>query len=398
MKLLQLNLACNWGSTGRICEDIGRVAMSHGWESYITYGRYFNDSDSIAYRVSSPFEIKVHHYASRLLDMQGLMSRNATIRFIEYIKKISPDIIHLHNIHGSWINYPVLFKFLESYNSPVVWTLHDCWSFTGHCAIFEHNNCFDWMTGCKKCKFKTEYPPSAVFSRSALNFKDKEKAFLSISDKLTLVPVSHWLEGYLRESFFKNCSIQTIHNGIDISKFRPSESNSQIKKFILGVANAWGQRKGLYDFYKLRSILPEDYDIVLVGLSSNQISDLPNGIKGISRTNSIDELMRLYSSALVLVNLTYSDNYPTVNLEAISCGTPVITYNTGGSPESISSETGIVVPQGDVIGIKNAIAEIESTNNRFTKVQCRNHAVSMFDMNKSYETYFSLYNKLLNRV
>lgn len=394
MKLLQINLACNWGSTGRIAEDIGNAVISRGGESYIAYGPYASQSSSHMIKVSSDKEIKRHHYMSRLFDMQGLDSQKATILFIEKVKRVKPDIVHLHNIHGSYINYPILFDFLKEYGVPVVWTLHDCWSFTGHCAFFEHNNCFEWRTGCKHCRFKEEYPHSSLFSRSYANFKLKSEKFLQISNRLTLVPVSHWLEKYLHQSYFKGCDIRTIHNGIDIDRFKPHDIERH--KLILGVANAWGERKGLYDFYSLREILPKGFEIILVGLTNRQIEALPFGITGITRTQSIEELARLYSSALALVNPTYSDNYPTVNLEAIACGTPVVTYDTGGSQEAVDNETGIVVKQGDVNGLKEAVLRIDSTEgDLFSAEKCRKKAEAMFDKNKVYEEYLAIYQEIL---
>lgn len=394
--LLQLNLACNWGSTGRIAEDIGLYVEDRGWTSYIAYGTYYNPSKLNEIKVGSKQDYLFHHLKSRLFDAEGLGSKEATKIFIKQIEKISPDIIHLHNIHGSWVNYPILFDFLATSGIPVVWTLHDCWCFTGHCACFEHNGCFKWKDGCQKCNFKGEYPPSSWLSRSTRNFKLKKSLFTSLGDRLTLVAVSNWLKDYIEQSFFRDTKICVIHNGIDLTTFQPCARKSE-HLLVLGVANAWAQRKGLDDFIKLRKILPSDVEIILVGLTEKQISSLPSGIIGNTRTNSVQELAEYYSRATVFVNMTYSDNYPTVNLEAIACGTPIITYRTGGSPEAVDESTGIVVAQGDLDAIENSIKKIISNPGIFTQEACTERARAFFDKRLAYSSYLDLYRKLLGK-
>lgn len=391
-KLLQINVTANQGSTGKIAEQIGLLAQSAGWESWMAYGRINNGSSLQSLRIGNDIDIKWHGLETRISDNHGLASRHATRQFIARIKKIDPDIIHLHNIHGYYLNYPLLFEFLKEWGGPVVWTLHDCWPMTGHCAYFMMSGCEKWKTGCHDCPSLDAYPASCFIDGSARNFRIKKAYFSSIAGQLTLVPVSDYVAGYLPESFLRDADVRVIHNGIDLDKFRPQDEPKE--KIVLGVANVWEPRKGLDDFYKLRASLPNEYGIILVGLSEKQISALPEGILGISRTANQHELARIYSKATALVNPTYEDNYPTVNLEAIACGTPVITYRTGGSPESLTPETGVVLEQGDIAGIVSSIKALDGKPSIVSN--CRAHAEANFDQKNCFRSYLDLYNRLLS--
>lgn len=390
-KLLQINVTANQGSTGKIAEQIGKIAIEHGWESWIAYGRGTPKSTSNLIRIGNDIDKRMHALGTRIFDNQGLLSKRATVHLIEQIKKINPDIIHLHNIHGYYINYPVLFHYLKLWGGPVVWTLHDCWPITGHCVYFMMNGCEKWKTGCNHCPSKIYYPGSYLLDNSENNYKLKKGIFSAIESNLTLVPVSEFVGDYLKDSFLKNAEVEVIHNGVDTSIFKPYAEPKD--KLILGVANIWEPRKGYDDFVKLRRLLDEDYKILLVGLKEKQISKLPAGIQGISRTNNQIELAKLYSKSLALVNPTYEDNLPTVNIEAIACGTPVITYKTGGAPETIDSKTGVVLEQGDIKGIANSIAIISQLKSE----DCRERALTEFNMDIQYREYLNLYNSLLNK-
>ena len=390
-KLFQINICSNILSTGKICEDIAKVAISHGYESYIAYGRMAKPGVSNEIRIGSKIETYEHYAEHCLFDREGLASRRATKRLIQAIDNIKPDIIHLHNIHDHYLNYPLLFRYLAMINTPVVWTQHDCWAFTGGCMYFDMSGCEQWKSGCLNCKKNR----SLFGNKAAYQFKTK-KALLRNIKNLTFVPVSDWLHGLLKQSVQNSRPIVTIHNGVDLTKFRPlyKTYNSMSSKFkILGVAAIWDARKGLADFVELRSKLSEDYEITLVGLTSKQISSLPKGIKGIQRTQNVEELVQLYSDADVFLNPTYSDNFPTTNIEALACGTPVITYRTGGSPEAVDKKTGIVVEQGDVNGLVEAIYRMKEYH--LSSDDCRKRAEECFDKDKCFEKYVELYEKLI---
>lgn len=401
-KLLQINTVINSGSTGRIAEDIGKTVMKEGWESYIAYGRYGNPSQSKAIKIGTQAEIYSHVAKTRLFDAHGLGSKKGTQQLVKKIEQIRPDIIHLHNIHGYYLNYPILFEYLKTANIPVVWTLHDCWPFTGHCAYYDYVNCNNWQTHCgKSCPCKDNYPKSFV-NRAYKNFEQKKAAFTGLGN-LTLVPVSKWLAGELKKSFLKEHAVQTIHNGIDLNQFKPIKNSGTVAKkynlsdkfIILGVASTWEKRKGLDDFIKLSTKLNDTQQIVLVGLSPKQIKTLPKNIIGIERTESVKDMAALYNLAGVFVNPTWEDNYPTTNLEATACETPVITYNTGGSPEAVTKQTGFVIEQGDVQALKERIDLIQERGKKYYTANCRKRAIDNFDKEDRYAEYLSLYEQLL---
>lgn len=402
-KLLQINTYGNWGSTGRIAEQIGKSAIDSGWESYIACDRKITDSSSVIIKVGNAVSRISHGAVSRLLDAQGLGSVIATHRLVNKINEIRPDIIHLHNIHGYYINYPILFSWLKEYDAPVVWTLHDCWPLTGHCAYFDLAGCYKWQTTCCHCPQKGEYPVSYIdFSRR--NFNKKRESFTSCSN-LTLVPVSNWLETLVKESFLKGYRTQVIYNGIDTSVFSfrkeayklRDKYNIRFKYVVLGVAAPFNERKGFSDYVSLSKILPEEYGIIMVGLTSEQKARLPRNIIGIERTQDVNELAALYSLADVFLNMTYEDTFSMTNLEAMSCGLPIITYRTGGAAETIDCTTGIWVEKGNIREAKNAIFAICSKGKSEYASACRKRAVQCFNNKDRFMEYIDLYNELLTK-
>ena len=402
-KLLQINITANWGSHGKIAEGIGMAAIKQGWQSFIAYGRWANPRASNLFHIGSRWDEMHHAISSRLFDNHGLMSKKVTAELIQYAERIKPDIVHLHNIHGYYLNYPLLFQYLAQNNIPVVWTLHDCWTFTGHCAHYEYCGCEQWKTHCLKCPQKHAYPKSWLTDRSYRNFEQKKETFLSLR-RLTLVPVSQWLQRQLQQSFFKHTPTQLIYNGIDTNVFSKQTEVNWIKKkyaipepcaIVLGVASNW-YRKGLPDFLQLASLLPPSIRIVLVGLSkSQQQLAAQAGIIAINRTDNIQELCALYSAANVYFNPTWEDTFPTTNLEAMACGTPVVTYKTGGSTEAITIETGAIIEKGD---IQTAAIEIgrlcQQPATTFEDV-CRQRIVRHFNKEERFLEYLNLYAQYL---
>jgi putative colanic acid biosynthesis glycosyltransferase len=403
-KLLQINTVVNCGSTGKIVEAIGQIVIQNGWSSYIAFGRDEKPSKSKLIKIGKNIDIKFHGLQTRLFDRHCLASRNATIDLVEQINKIKPDIIHLHNLHGYYLNIEILFNYLARNFIPVVWTLHDCWSFTGHCVYFDYVGCERWKTGCFDCPQKKTYPSSYFYDRSKKNYSLKNKLFNSIN-RLTIVPVSDWLSKIISQSFLAEHLSNVIKNGIDIDVFSPTDCNEIKKKYnldgkyiLLGVAGIWSPRKGLSEFIKLSENLDSNYQIILVGLSSSQIKSLPKNIIGISKTESLKELAEYYSVADIYLNPTLEDNFPTTNLESLACGTPVITYNTGGSKESISADTGFVVEKGDIQGLINAIVTIQKKGKNYYSLACTEHARMFYNKNDRYMDYLKLYEKILTNI
>lgn len=390
-KLLQINTTVNTGSTGRIAEDIGKIAIGRGWDSWIAYGRGNPESSSNLIRIGNDLDMHIHGLGTRLFDNHGLASRQVTKKFLRQVEKISPDIIHLHNIHGYYINYPLLFDFLKKWGGPVVWTLHDCWPFTGHCAHYAFVQCNRWKIQCHNCIQTHRYPATYGLDRSKLNYLDKRNSFRGLKN-LQLVSVSNWLKDELSKSFLKDYPAITIYNGIDLSVFQPSATNKHDgKKIVLGVASVWDERKGLDDFIKLRKVLPEAYDIMLVGLNKKQLKDLPDGIKGIMRTDNIMELVQLYSDAAVYFNASKEETLGMTTLEALSCGTPAIVYNYTACPEVITPDTGFVVDN-----IQTASEKIKAVleNSPFSENACRERVINSFDKNNNYLKYMDLYESM----
>jgi glycosyltransferase involved in cell wall biosynthesis len=341
----------------------------------------------------------MHGLKSRLLDQQGFGSVHATKALIKQIEEIQPDLIHLHNIHGYYINIEVLFDFLGQADIPVVWTFHDCWPFTGHCSYFDRFACEKWKTECHHCPNLKGYPQSWFVDNSRSNYRAKKALFNSVKDMVIVTP-SRWLANHVSQSFLNNYPLKVIHNGIDLSMFKPvgvDEIRLKYKiggdKMILGVASTWDQRKGLVDFILLRRKLDRSIGIVLVGLNKQQINGLPAGITGLGRTESVTELAALYSAADVFVNPTYIDNFPTTNLEALACGTPVITYNTGGSPEAVDQTTGRVIEKGDVDGLADAVNQLLEMSDGLSEF-CRARAERLYDKDDRLYDYVELYERL----
>lgn len=397
-KLLIINVTANSGSTGRIAEEIGQTAISNGFDTYFAYGRLARESKCKLIKIGKKLNVRLHGIESRLFDNHGFSSRIATKRFIKEIERIKPDIINIHNLHGYYINVKILFEYLNKTNIPIVWTFHDCWPFTGHCSYFDRYNCTKWKTECHSCPNKHGYPSSLLLSRAKRNFYKKRKLFSNYK-KTTIVTPSNWLSDITKQSFFKGKNIITINNGTDLTTFKIVNGNKRLslnlqnKKIVLGVASIWDKRKGFDDFIRLNELLSDEYKIILVGLNKKQIESLPENIIGIERTESVHELAELYSMADVFVNPTYSDNFPTTNIEALACGTPVITYKTGGSPEAIDEMTGIVVEQGNINKLKEAIESVAKDKAMYTG-KCRERSVNLYNKQDRFNDYINLFNSL----
>lgn len=397
-KILQINTVCGTGSTGRIVQDIGEVIKKNNMESYIAYG-YGKSNLEDSVKIGTIFEYYIHNILSRILCMQGRFSYFATKRFLKKVDLIKPDLIHLHNIHGNYINYKLLFKYIREKEIPVVWTLHDCWAFTGKCTYFDAINCNKWQTGCEKCKNLKDYPESYLLSNTKKEYENKKQAFTSVKD-ITFVTPSNWLKTQLSKSFLNMFPVKVINNGIDLKAFivKKNDLRKRLKIdkkiVLLGVASDWTNRKGLNDFLKLRKLLDARYAIILIGLSKKQIKCIPNNIIKIPKTNSIQELADFYSISDLFINPTIEDNFPTTNLEALACGTPVITYDTGGSSEAVSPKCGCIVKKGDIMEMVNAIKTFDFNSKTRENCFARSRKYNKYE---KFEEYIKLYHDCLKK-
>jgi putative colanic acid biosynthesis glycosyltransferase len=396
MRVLQINSVCGIGSTGRIATDIHKVLVTHGHESYIAYGRGLARNCDSVIKIGNHLDKYIHVAKTRISDMHGFGSKNATNEFIRKVKKINPDVIHLHNIHGYYINVAVLFDYLKKANKPVIWTLHDCWSFTGHCTHFDYVGCDKWKIECHHCPQMLEYPSSLLLDKSRSNYLRKKQVFSGVKN-LTIVTPSNWLAELVKESFLNEYPVEVINNGIDVEVFKNKQNDFRqrcnlINKFIiLGVANVWTERKGLRYFEKLSEMLENDEVIILVGLSKKQLKRLPRNVIGFSKTESVERLVDIYSSADVYVNPTLEDNFPTTNIEALACGTPVITFDTGGSAESIDESCGFVVEQGNINQLVNRIKRIRKAGKASYSQAAIKRVERHYNKNDRFKQYLERY-------
>lgn len=400
--LLQINVDANNGSNGGIARDIGKLVHENGWKSYIAYGRAkVPNNTSELIHIGNKLSCYLHGIESRLFDNHGLASRIATLRFLRQIDKIKPDVVQLHNIHGYYINYKYLFKYLEKHNIPTVWSFHDCWAMTGHCSHFIGVNCEKWKTECNGCPLKSWYPKSLIVDRSKQNYRIKKSVFASQSN-LTIIPTSKWNESVVADSFLKNLPRHLIYNGVDLDLFKPTDSDLRSKlhlegKFVMiGVATAWSKSKGLEDYYKLADRLPDDCQILLVGLNDELMQSIPSNIMGIKRTDSVQQLVQYYSMADLVLNLSYMETFGMTTVEGYACGTPCVSYNRTACPELIYPETGKVVEAGNIDMLVDAIKEIKYKGKQSYSSACRTRAVESFDKQKNFRQYLDIYNELLN--
>ena len=399
MRIIEIN-GCNFGSTGNIMFGIAATARKHGHDVMVCVPKSGDNSKKkvqdqlfIGNRVSRIIHLKL----GKLTGYQDCFSIFSTMVFLNKLFRLSPDIIHLHNLHNCYINLGMLFRWIKRRNIPVVWTLHDCWSFTGHCPHFTMAKCEKWKTGCYDCPIYKDYPQSDV-DNSKWMWKLKKRWFTGV-ENMTIVTPSQWLADLVKQSYLKDYPVKVINNGIDLSIFKPTASDFREKHgiptnkpILLGVAFGWGERKGLDVFVKLAEDFGDTYQIVLVGTDDRTDAQLPASILSIHRTQDQHELAEIYSAADAFVNPTREENFPTVNMEALACGTPVITFETGGSPEIPDETCGMVVPCDDVPALERAIRYVIA-NRPFTQEACLKRA-QQFDMRDKFAEYMSLYQEV----
>lgn len=386
------------GSTGNIMLRIAEQARERG-HIVRTYSSASVDSRTEVYVSDDHFvfgsytENKIHVYLGVATGRNGFFSYFGTRQLIKDLEEFGPEIIHLHNLHRFCIDLPLLFKYINRKNIRVIWTLHDCWSFTGKCPHFEMAQCDKWLNGCGGCPSLGDYPKSMVDSTRAM-YRKKKEMFTSISD-MTVVTPSKWLAEQVSESFLNKYETKVIYNGIDTEIFKPVDSNfrksinCEDKFLLLGVAFDWSERKGLDVFNTLADELDERYRIVLVGVNERVAERVSTKIITVPRTESQKELAEIYSSADIFVNPTREEVLGLVNLEALACGTPVITFRTGGSPETINEKCGATVEKNDIVALKEKIELIASTR-PFSVEDCLQRA-SEFKQFDKFKEYVDLY-------
>lgn len=385
------------GSTGKIMLQIADCAVENGHNvclvaSALPVNKTVKTKHKVLF-IGSELTRKINVALGRITGFTNCFAYFATKRVLKQLDSFNPDLIHLHNLHESYINLPLLFKYIKKKNIKIVWTLHDCWDFTGHCSYCDRAGCDKWKTYCYNCPNYKDYPISLI-DNSKYMYRLKNKWFKGI-ENLTIVTPSNWLAGLVKQSFLKDYPVKVINNGIDLSVFKPTDGDFRQKyglenKFILlGVAFGWGKKKGLDVFIELSKRFDEKFQIVLVGTDDNVDKLLPENIISVHRTHNQTELAEIYSAADLFINPTREDNYPTVNMEAIACGTPVLTFNTGGSPELVSSNTGSIVECDDIFSLKNEIIRI--CNDKPFSTEACIEASNSFNNKHKFKDYVELY-------
>jgi len=404
--ILQINVTANSGSTGRIAEQINQLARAQGFKTYLAYGRSMQPGRSEFIHVGNRWNVYEHYLEGRLFDNDGLASRLTTRKFIRQIQAIQPDIIHLHNLHGHWLNYRILFEYLNTLNIPIVWTTHDPWPFTG-CGHFSMVNCYRWCEGgCTNgCPRKNFSGIKKLIEKTEKHFLLKKRLFTQIKN-LTIVANSKWMESVAKRSYLCDKSIVTILNGVDVQAFKPKYLPEVLNKYginnmhyVVGVATAWDKRKGIEDYKKLAERCGNIRKVVLVGMNSKQAEQLKKfDIITIPKTESVEELAAIYTGSDVVLNLSYEESFGLTSVEGYACGKPTVVYNCTASPELIENDnTGRIVEPGDIDAIIKAIEDLTQKDRIVVSTACRQLALSKYDKDISYSSYISLYNDLLNR-
>ena len=396
MKIVQINTTCGAGSTGKICVAVSELLTQSGVENHILYTSGHSEHPAGKKYMSAP-EVKLQALKSRVLGNYGFQSKQATRRLLEELDRIAPDIVHLHNLHGHNVHLGDLLTYLKTKKIKVFWTFHDCWAFTGYCPHYDMIGCARWQTGCGQCPQRNRF--SWFFDRSYALYEKKKQLLTGLD--LTIITPSEWLAEQVKQSFLQDCPVQVIRNGINLSVFQPEKSDfrekygiAEDKLILLGVAFDWGQRKGLDVFLHLAQKLdPDKFQIVLVGTDDNIDKQLPPDIISIHRTANQTELAEIYAAADLFVNPTREDTFPTVNMESLACGTPVLTFRTGGSPEMLDNTTGRVVACNDEEGLYQAILSI--ADHPFDRDACLKKAAG-FDQKDRYDEYVDLYRRVLD--
>lgn len=398
-KILLINAVCGIGSTGRIVADLWKTLKDNGYEAKVAFGvgRGFFVDEQDQFKFNNKLGYYWHNALSRITDRAGFYSSIPTLILLHFIDRFKPDLIHLHNLHGYYINIRLLFNYIKRHNIPIVWTLHDCWAFTGHCTHFDYIGCYRWKTNCFSCPQRIEYPQSLVLDRSSRNFVQKKKLLTSL-DKMSIVTPSVWLANCVKQSFLSKYDVTSIPNGIDVTIFHPVKSDIRQrlsipnnKKIILTVANVWNEKKGFSDVIRLSRILPvNEYQVVMVGVTKPQLSLLPHSIIGIERTENINELVELYSAADIFFNPSKEETMGMVTIEALACGTPAIVYDRTAVPEAVDMNTGIIINSDNLFEIQRIIERF-----KFDAKACQQRVEESFSEDNMSARYIATYQRMI---
>lgn len=422
MRIAQINVVASL-STGRIAAQLCRMAGQAGHKALLCYSRDTAPTDIASYKIGGKISLATHLALSRLTDRSGFFSRHATQKLVRQLELYQPDLVHLHNLHGYYLHLPTLFAYLKSHDLPVVWTLHDCWAFTGHCAYYTMAQgaqpldgrrrrarqtalgCDRWQDGCGGCPRRGSYPASWFLDQSARNWRDKRDLFTGLPHMVLVTP-SDWLRDQVLQSFLKDYPVYTLPNGLDTAAFQPCQDEAFMRdivryygleqtggrKLVLSAAAVWDERKGLDDLIDLSRALGPDYCVAAVGLDEYQIASLPkNTVLGLKRTGNLRDLCALYTAADVYVSASHEETMGMTLLEALACGTQVLCYDATALPEIVTDQVGEVVPLGDIAALADGVRRLCAAP--MDASACRARAAE-FDADDRFSAYLRLYENM----
>lgn len=376
-------------STGRIAVELCRMAEAGGHRALLCHARGTCPGDVPSLRVGNRMDTAAHALLARVTDRAGFYSRRSTRQLVSELEKYKPDLVHLHNIHGYYLHLPTLFEYLKRNDIPTVWTLHDCWAFTGHCAYYTMaegapppdgerrraacgEGCERWLNGCGNCVLLREYPRSWLVDQSARNWREKRALFSGVPHMVLVTP-SEWLKDQVKRSFLGSYPVYALPNGIDLTAFAPCVDENFMRDtarfygldkagnrpLIISAASAWDGRKGLDDLIELSEVLGEDYCVAAVGLDEYQIRSLPpHTVLGVPPTGNLNDLCALYTAADLYISLSHGETMGMTLVEALACGTQVLCYDTTAMPEIVTPEVGEVAPMGDMDAVADAVRRL----------------------------------------
>lgn len=403
MKILQINSVYEERSTGRTCKEVEKAVIANGGQCITAYGFGPKRDTPNAYKIGTPFEYYLHGVLGRLTGLNGYFSVFATIRLVHFIKKYDPDVIHLRNLHGFYINLPILFSYLKKSNKPVIQNVHDCWIFTGKCTHYTVNNCYKWKTECDshcpKCVVH-QYPKSLIFDFSRKMFRDKKKWLTSLPN-LTIVGVSNWTTEQAAESFLGEHRVMRIYNWIDLNTFKPREENVlsdyglNPELFTVVCAGvSWSGTSKYEQLKKLIEMCDANVQFLIIGECLERIDSKNVAYAGY--VSGTDNLAKLYASCDVYVHFSLEDTFGKVIAEALACGTPAIVYDSTSCPEIICASTGRVVQPNDIQAVYNAIGEIKAAGKKAMAKECRDRVEKNFAYQKNVKELITLYEEVCN--
>lgn len=401
MKVLQINAVNKIASTGRTMQEMSDYFNDKGISSVVVYSNGVSVNSEDEFVMNNKLDIKLHGLLSRISGKQGYFSFGETKKLLQYMDDYKPEVVVLRNLHGNYINIPLLLTYLAKRDIATVVVLHDCWFYTGKCCHYTVDGCYKWQTACGNCPSLKKYNKSWFFDRTTEMFNDKKQLFGAIP-RLAVVGVSDWLTNEAKKApVFKNAKeITRIYNWIDLEKFKPtdaSELRSELglnnKKIIFFAASGWTKEKGLQTALDLSKKLNDDEKIVMLGNIKSDFA-LNKNIVHIPTTNSLEKLVQLYSMADVFVQPSLEETFGKVTAEALSCGTPAVCFDSTANPELVGSGCGASVPVGDIDAMLSEIRKILNNGKNSYSETCRNFSEDNFDMKKCLKQYYELFKRL----